>query len=315
MRRITCAAASLSTACLLTAMLLLAGCASIGEFVSRPPTEVEAQPPLPPEQQSHALGTRARAQEADGDAYGAAQTRGQLAPLLEGAQRARNAQKIQALLASLGAEPLRARYDALADDDPLKPFARAALEQLGVALPRVLPQLDHPVGTMLGEGNAAPREGFRMPMQVALLLPAHGALATPGAAVREGFFTAYFDAAHADSPRPQVRSYDSGSTPAQAQAAYQKAAADGASLVIGPLGRDAVAALFAQPTLPVPLLALNHPDNNAQPPAGSAEFGLLPEIEGAQAAAHLDERGIHQAVVFLVNDDRAKRAASAFKVQ
>ncbi|MGH8164002.1 MAG: penicillin-binding protein activator, partial [Rhodanobacteraceae bacterium] len=82
-----------------------------------------------------------------------------------------------------------------------------------------------------------------------------------------------------------------------------------------PLGRDAIAAMFAQPALPVPLLALNHPDNNAQPPPGSAEFGLLPEAEGAQAAAHLNEHGIHKAIVFLVNDDRAKRAASAFKAQ
>jgi len=314
MRRITCAAARLSAACLLTAMLL-AGCASIGELVSRPPPESQAQPLLPAEQQTQALSARARAQEADGDAYGAAQTRVQLAPSLSGAQRARNAQKIQALLASLGAEPLKGRYDALDDNDPLKPFAHDALEQLGVALPRVLPQLDHPVGTVTGEGAATQREGFRMPAQVALLLPTHGALATAGEAVREGFVTAYFDAAHADTPRPQVRTYDSGSTPTQAQSAYQKAVADGAALVIGPLGRDAVAAMFAQPALPVPLLALNHPDNNAQPPPGSAEFGLLPEVEGAQAAAHLNERGIHHTIVFLVNDDRARRAASAFKAQ
>lgn len=302
-------------ACAWLCATALAGCASIGEPVSKPSSEAQTQPSLPPEQQAQALAARVREQESAGDAFGAAQTRAQLSPLLAGAQRTHNDNQISALLASLGPDQLKARYDTLADSDPLKPYARDTLQQLGVALPRVLPRLDHPVGTLTGEGATAQREGFRMPAQVALLLPAHGALATPGAAVREGFFTAYFDAGRADAPRPQVRAYDSGSSPAQAQVAYQKAVADGAALVIGPLGRDAVAAMFALPALPVPLLALNHPDNDAQPPPGSAEFGLLPEVEGAQAAAHLDQRGLHKAIVFLVNDDRAKRAASAFKAQ
>jgi outer membrane PBP1 activator LpoA protein len=112
-----------------------------------------------------------------------------------------------------------------------------------------------------------------------------------------------------------VRSYDSGGTPAQSLAAYRQAVNDGAQLVIGPLGRDGVAAMFAQGALPVPLLALNHPDNDMPPPAGSAEFGLLPEAEGAQAAAHMSERGIKQAIVFLAGDDRSRRAAAAFKAQ
>src|SRR5690242_8097540 len=73
--------------------------------------------------------------------------------------------------------------------------------------------------------------------------------------------------------------------------------------------------MFARGALPVPLLALNHPDNNMQPPPGSAEFGLLPESEGAQAAAHMSERGAHQAIVFMGDDDRARRSAAAFKAQ
>ena len=314
MKRRTPMPAIRRTCLLLCAVTLLAGCASVCQFLPKPGAEAPATSTLPPEQQIPSLIQRARDQQAAGDFWGAAQTRAQLSPLLTDAQRAANEHEINTLLASLGKDQLKARYDTLAERDPLKPYARAALEQMGVALPRELPQLDHPVGTQIGEGAAAQREGYAMPSQIALLLPANGALAVPASAVREGFFTAYFDD-KSDSPRPDVRSDDSGSTPAQSMAAYKQAVNDGAQLVIGPLGRDSVAAMFAQGSLPVPLLALNHPDNNVPPPAGSAEFGLLPEAVGAQAAAHMSERGIKQAIVFVSNDDRARRAASAFKAQ
>jgi uncharacterized protein len=297
----------------LCAAALLAGCASLGQLASQPSPEAPAQV-SPPEQRAAALTERARAQEADGDKFGAAHTLAQLVPELSPAARADNEKQIRRLLMSLDPGQLKGDYNALADSDPLKPYARAALEQLGVTLPRPLPQLDHPVGTEIGAGNAITREGYQMPPRIALLLPAQGPLATPAEAVREGFFTAYFGNP-SDAPRPQVRSYDSGGTPAQAQAAYNQAVTDGASFVIGPISRDSVAVLFAQAALPVPLLALNHPDNDVQPPPGSAEFGLLPEAEGAQAAAHMNERGVHQAIVFMGNDDRAKRSAAAFKAQ
>lgn len=295
--------------------VLLAGCASIGQLVSQPTTtETPAPSTLPAEQQIAALRSRAESQELAGDNWNAARTRVQLSSLLSGEPRARNEKQIRDLLTSLGEHELLAGYETLADRDPLKPYVQAALEQLGVALPRALPQLDHPVGTQIGVGSAAHREGYAMPSKIALLLPTNGALAVPAAAVREGFFTAYFDD-KSDSSRPDVRSYDSGGTPAQSMAAYKQAVNDGAQLVIGPLGRESVAAVFAQDSLPAPLLALNHPDNDTPPPPGSAEFGLLPEAEGAQAAAHMSERGLKQAIVFLSNDDRARRAASAFKVQ
>src|SRR5579885_1451050 len=180
--------------CLLLCMItLLAGCTSVGQFLSRPGAETPATSTLPPEQQIPILTQRARDQQASGDFWGAAQTRAQLSPLLTGAQHASNEREINTLLASLGKDQLKARYDALAEGDPLKPYARATLEQMGVALPRELPQLDHPVGTQIGAGAAAQREGYAMPSKIALLLPIDGALAVPAAAVREGFFTAYFD--------------------------------------------------------------------------------------------------------------------------
>ncbi|HJU27474.1 MAG TPA: penicillin-binding protein activator [Rhodanobacteraceae bacterium] len=313
MRRIPIPAARW-TGVLSFALVLLAGCASVGQLLSKPGSETPAASSLPPAQRIPVLTQRARDQQAAGDFWGAAQTRVQLSPLLIGTRRANNDREIGTLLASLGKDELKTRYGTLAEGDPMQPYARGALEQLGVALPRELPQLDHPVGTQMGEGAATHREGYAMPSKVALLLPLNGALAVPAAAVREGFFAAYFGDS-SDTPRPSVRSYDSGGTPAQVQAAYRHAVEDGAQLVIGPLARDGAATMFAQASLPVPLLALNHPDSNVPPPPGSAEFGLLPEAEGAQAAAHMNERGVHRAIVFLTDEDRARRAASAFKAQ
>jgi outer membrane PBP1 activator LpoA protein len=65
----------------------------------------------------------------------------------------------------------------------------------------------------------------------------------------------------------------------------------------------------------VPVLALNHPDDKALPATGASEFGLLPETEGAQAADHMAEQGLHSAYVVISGDDFAQRAGSAFKAE
>src|SRR5690606_24246465 len=123
---------------------------------------------------------------------------------------------------------------------------------------------------------------------------------------------AYF----ADDParRPEVRVYDAGSNPQDAIAAYRKAVAEGVDLMVGPLQRESVGELFRQP-LPARLLALNHPDSGEVPPPGSAEFGLLPDVEGAQVAERMLARGITRAAMVTTNADWAARAARAFRVQ
>src|SRR5262249_18046058 len=82
-----------------------------------------------------------------------------------------------------------------------------------------------------------------------------------------------------------------------------------------PLARDAVSAVFAQGRLPVPLLALNQPERGETPPPGSAAFGLNPDVEAAQAAEHMRERGVTRAVVITATEDWAERAALAFRAQ
>lgn len=325
------------TAALLAALLLIAGCATLG-----PPqaTGPEAQTAiervhaanaalqhgnarlalqrlsglpenLPPDVRQQALDVQARAELANGNRLAAARALIQRAALLPAPAQAPEQQQALAILAGMGHDPLARTYPTLADDDPVKPWVQKALARPAGAA-RVLPQPNQPVGTL--QGAAAP-QGYAMPQKVALLLPATGPVAVAGAAVRDGFFTAYFHTPATQEQRPAIKVYDTGGTPAGSVAAYRQAVADGAGLVVGPLGRDAVGAVFAQPQLPVPVLALNHPQGNAPTPAGSYEFALLPEAEGAQLAAHMITLGLHAAIVFRGNDDTAARTFDAFRTQ
>jgi hypothetical protein len=278
--------------------------------------QLTTQPtPVPPTLELRLLELRARAMEASGDLWGAARTRVQMDPQLQGLDHTQNRKQILDLLGRLGAEPLKRRGAAMRAGDRMLPWINEALTQLGVPVAQPQPDLNQPVGTMLPGANANVREGYRMPAHVALLLPLGGNFAGASGAVREGFFAAYADAARTNAPRASVRVYDSGGTAEGALKAYRQAAGDGAQLIVGPLTRTEVAAVFGQAKLPVPLLALNHPDDKSLPAAGATEFGLLPETEGAQAADHMVERGLHGAYVIVSDDDFAQRAAGAFKAE
>lgn len=265
---------------------------------------------LSPNLRARALELRARAEVGVGDRYAAARTRAELDRYLEGADRDANRKEIVGTLAALGPDALKTRAETLRPDDALRPWIEQALRSNGIALARTLPRPNRPVGTVEAGPNGA-SEGYVAPRHVALLLPL-GSLTAVSQSIRDGFLAAYF--ATDDAVRPDVRIYDSGKTPADAVAAYTQAVADGADHVVGPLQREAVGELFHQ-TLTAPVLALNHPDTGEVPPPGSAEFGLLPDAEGAQVAEHMHERGIARAVVLIADTDWAQRAALAFGAQ
>jgi outer membrane PBP1 activator LpoA protein len=270
---------------------------------------------VPAALQLRLLEWRARAMAASGDRWGAARTRVQMDDQLSGFDHAQNRQQVLDLLNQVGVDSLKQRAAAMQRGDRMLPWVNEALSQLGVAVAQPPPDLQQPVGTLLPGADANVREGYKVPTQVALLLPSDGNYAAAGTAIREGFFTAYIDAGRNHAPRPSVRVYDSQGTADGAVKAYQQAVSDGAKLVVGPLTRGEVAAVFAQPTLPVPLLTLNHPDDKQLPNGETSEFGLLPESEGAQAADHMIERGLRNAFVVISNDDFARRAAKAFKAE
>lgn len=270
---------------------------------------------VPANLQLRLLELRAKAMDASGDLWGAARSRVEMDDRLTGLDQTQNRKQILAQLTKLGVEPLKQRAAAMQQGDRMLPWINEALSQLGVAVARPQPTLEQQVGTMMPGQDANVREGYAMPERVALLLPASGSFAAAGMAIREGFFAAYADASRNRAPRPPVKVYDSGGTAAGAVKAYQQAVGDGAKLVVGPLTRSEVSALFGQAQLPVPLLALNHPDDKSLPASGVAEFGLLPETEGAQAADHMVERGLRTAYVVVTGEDYGQRAANAFKAE
>lgn len=268
---------------------------------------------LAPPLKLRVLELRARAQAASKDTLGSARTRLALDALLQGREREQNEKQIRDTLAQVDAEALKQQAASLLPNDALRPYLEQALRARGLALPQTIANPNEAVGVNGTAANPLGAEGYRGAHVIALLVPVEGPLKGVAQPLRDGFFAAFFADTH--MPRPEVRVYDSGNDAAAAVAAYQRAVSEGADRVVGPLRRDGVSAVFAQGTLPVPVLALNQPEHGENPPPGSAAFALTPDAEAAQAAQHMLDRGITRAAIVVVASDWAERAAVAFRAQ
>ncbi|MDO3388402.1 penicillin-binding protein activator [Gilvimarinus sp. SDUM040013] len=167
----------------------------------------------------------------------------------------------------------------------------------------------------------------QQPKQIALLLPRQGRLAAAASAVLDGFLAAYYNLGK-DEPHPVIRQYDSSST--DINTLLDRAVGDGAELIIGPLAKENVDILASRAQLPVPVLALNYQDSQADKPAsqqplaapnmnGAAlftpelyQFGLAPEDEAKQVAhlAHL--MGHKRAMIIAPDISWAERSVATF---
>ncbi|MGA9334039.1 MAG: penicillin-binding protein activator [Rudaea sp.] len=269
---------------------------------------------LPLRLRTRTLELRARAQAGTGDALNSARTRATLDRWLGGPDRAQNEAQLVATLTQLQPAALMQQAQSLPPGDPLRPWLNEALHKSGQALPLVVLHPNQPVGTMMPQqGNGMQREGYLPPHRIALLLADTGPLRAVAQPIRDGFFSAHF--ADTSPQRADIQVYDTGGTPASAITAYQRAVADGADRIVGPLSRDAVAAVFSLGSLPVPVLALNQADNGQTPPPGNAAFALTPDAEAAEVAEHMLQRGLDRAIVITASEDWAERAALAFRAQ
>jgi outer membrane PBP1 activator LpoA protein len=231
-----------------------------------------------------------------------------------------NQQALWNTLTSLPREQLRVELDRAAE--PVLAgwieLALAVQENAGnaVAVTHAIAQWrtrfpTHPAGQALLDSltGGAPAVIGRIE-RIALLLPLTSDYAVAAKAVRDGFL-----AMHAQTPeseRPKVTIYDLGPDPTQAPQVYEHAVRDGAQIVVGPLGRDAVNIIVHKASLSVPTLLLSHTDE--QPPGAARlfQFGLPPEQEARQAAerAYLD--GCRQAGVLYPIGSWGERLMSAF---
>ncbi len=96
-------------------------------------------------------------------------------------------------------------------------------------------------------------------------------------------------------------------------AAYQRAIANGAVAVLGPLTRNGIRQLADQKTLPVPTLALNIIEGQAPPQLYF--FGMAVDAEARQIALLARKQGMEQAIVISADEPFARRLQFAFEEQ
>ncbi|HEY9198931.1 MAG TPA: penicillin-binding protein activator [Gammaproteobacteria bacterium] len=160
--------------------------------------------------------------------------------------------------------------------------------------------------TQLTEYNAAAQPG-----QIAVLLPLTGPLAEAGQAVRDGMLAAYF---HGNAGgTTQLRFHDTGArTVQQTLTLYQQVVSEGAQQVIGPLTKEAVAALAASGMVTVPVLALNNLSGAGSTPEQFYQFGLSPEDEAVQVAERAWRDGRRNALALVPETAWGERVYQAF---
>jgi len=151
--------------------------------------------------------------------------------------------------------------------------------------------------------------------QVAVLLPLSSSrYALAAQAVRQGI--KMMDDNNQRLDKPVVKYYDIGDMPEEVSKFYQVAVDQGAQLIIGPLGREAVDLIADYDNASVPTILLGHTEINTDGAiAPMFQFGLSPEQEAVQAAerAYLD--GYRQAAVLYAQNEWGNRMNKAFSEQ
>jgi outer membrane PBP1 activator LpoA protein len=139
--------------------------------------------------------------------------------------------------------------------------------------------------------------------KVAILLPLSGKLARAGKAVLNGFLAAYYEDRAAGGAADELLIIDLDKSPS-ASSAYQEAVRQGASIVVGPLSKEALADLATLLERPIPILALNRIDQ-VLPASGSAlvQLSLAPEDDAESIAELAFGTGARRALIITPGGD------------
>jgi outer membrane PBP1 activator LpoA protein len=167
----------------------------------------------------------------------------------------------------------------------------------------------HPAsGALLDDLLRDSAVALEYPAQVALLLPLSGRQQAAAIAVRDGFFSAYFQ--QAADQRPRIRVYDVAGQ--DIGAALTHAVDDGAQFIVGPLTKDEVSGAAAIADGHVPVLALNFLPEGQAAPAAFYQFALAPEDEARQVARRVVADGRPRGVALVPTGEWGARILSAF---
>jgi outer membrane PBP1 activator LpoA protein len=146
------------------------------------------------------------------------------------------------------------------------------------------------------------------PKQIALILPLSGQLAGPGQAIKDGFMASY--KANKGEELTKIKLYDSNKE--KIEDLYQKAVAEGAEYVVGPLTKDHVNKI-ASINHPVPTLLLNETTTSEQ--NNSYSLSLSPIDEATQVAIRARAKGLKRALIIAPNNQWGDEIISAFSKQ
>jgi outer membrane PBP1 activator LpoA protein len=140
-------------------------------------------------------------------------------------------------------------------------------------------------------------------------LPAStGQLAASAAAVRDGFLAAYYLVEERED-RPEILILDSAAL--GAAGAWERAAAEAADFIVGPLSKLEVGQLSGV-SGGVTTLALNELSGDAELPEFVYQFSLAPEDEAAQAADRILAHGLYRGIAIVPANDWGMRIAASF---
>ena len=254
--------------------------------------------PWGPEQTRHAMGVRARALSALGDSPGSARL---LIALMDVTADAATLNRLSAAiwrnLTQLPVIELRARAESAPTASAqawwlLASGFNAAVTGRGQFQQWQRWRHRHPDHPAARHPPPTLRQFPRDPGELALLLPVTGDFGPAGEAVRDGFLAAYL---HAGGNTQRIRVYDTNAM--SVAAAYDLARQQGAEVIIGPLQKEAVAALSALSPA-VPVIALNHLDPGIPTADSMIQFSLAIEDQASAIAAALSAEDVERIVLF-----------------
>ncbi|MGB1683181.1 MAG: penicillin-binding protein activator [Arenicellales bacterium] len=168
---------------------------------------------------------------------------------------------------------------------------------------------EHP-GHILAAQRASDSCVLEAEDSVALILPLSSIYEAAANAFKNGFLSRYGQS----SAETSVSIFDFGDQAERAVAQYDSAAAGGARLIVGPVGREGVDALVARKRLPVPTLLIGR--DSVAPRQNAFWIDISREAEALDLVAHARTRNLSHAL-FLSSTDPAARhlaqqAASAW---
>jgi outer membrane PBP1 activator LpoA protein len=233
-----------------------------------------------------------------------------------------NADKIWLALLQLDPEILRQQYQ-LAKNNSYKAWLELAIVQQNIEIDVATQAAQIKQWQLRWPNHAAAQQlppsvrafetvAKTQPNSVGVFLPLSGPLSKASQSIRDGVAAAHFAAIARNESTPMLTFYDTSSQ--SIDELYARAQQDDIDLIIGPLHKDNVKALFTMPS-DIPILTLNVIADDLPPPLNIVQFGLSADDEAHQLATFAHQQRYKNILLLHVDKGWAERAAQEFTQQ